>query len=81
MGNVQQGVQRNGLVHFPDGASVFPSLHSSRAHGQLGAVSQPGVCHYGSRLDCCPGWRKNKGHCEGNVKFLLVSTLWLHTWY
>uniref|UniRef100_A0A8C9FSL0 EGF like domain multiple 6 n=1 Tax=Pavo cristatus TaxID=9049 RepID=A0A8C9FSL0_PAVCR len=28
-------------------------------------VSQPGVCRYGSRLDCCYGWKKNnKGHCE-----------------
>uniref|UniRef100_A0A8C0UC92 EGF like domain multiple 6 n=1 Tax=Cyanistes caeruleus TaxID=156563 RepID=A0A8C0UC92_CYACU len=57
-------MQRNGLEHFPAGAGVCPSLCSSRARGQLGAVSQPGVCRYGSRLDCCPGWRKNKGHCE-----------------
>ncbi|XP_033371615.1 epidermal growth factor-like protein 6 [Parus major] len=57
-------LQRNGLEHFPAGAGVCPSLCSSRARGQLGAVSQPGVCRYGSRLDCCPGWRKNKGHCE-----------------
>uniref|UniRef100_A0A8B9SC71 EGF like domain multiple 6 n=1 Tax=Apteryx owenii TaxID=8824 RepID=A0A8B9SC71_APTOW len=35
------------------------------SRGQLVAVSQPGVCRYGSRLDCCFGWRKNnKGHCE-----------------
>ncbi|XP_072901911.1 epidermal growth factor-like protein 6 isoform X3 [Hemitrygon akajei] len=26
---------------------------------------QPGVCRYGSRLECCYGWRKNyRGHCE-----------------
>ncbi|KAM3677651.1 epidermal growth factor-like protein 6 isoform 1-T1 [Ammospiza maritima maritima] len=38
---------------------------SSRARGQLRAVGRPGVCRYGSRWDCCPGWRKNnKGHCE-----------------
>ncbi|XP_069748550.1 epidermal growth factor-like protein 6 [Narcine bancroftii] len=25
----------------------------------------PGVCRYGSRLECCYGWKKNyKGHCE-----------------
>uniref|UniRef100_A0A8C3S908 EGF like domain multiple 6 n=1 Tax=Chelydra serpentina TaxID=8475 RepID=A0A8C3S908_CHESE len=30
----------------------------------LMSVSQPGVCRYGSKLECCYGWRKNKGHCE-----------------
>ncbi|XP_051870409.1 epidermal growth factor-like protein 6 [Pristis pectinata] len=26
---------------------------------------QPGVCRYGSRFECCYGWKKNyKGHCE-----------------
>uniref|UniRef100_UPI00398E9F91 epidermal growth factor-like protein 6 n=1 Tax=Pristiophorus japonicus TaxID=55135 RepID=UPI00398E9F91 len=26
---------------------------------------QSGVCRYGSRLECCYGWKKNyKGHCE-----------------
>ncbi|XP_071287252.1 epidermal growth factor-like protein 6 [Agelaius tricolor] len=45
-------------------AAGLAAAGSSRARGQLGAVSQPGVCRYGSRWDCCPGWRKNKGHCE-----------------
>lgn len=58
------------------GASVYPSLHSSRAHGQLVTVSQPGVCRYGSRLDCCYGWKKNnKGHCEGNINTLCSFAL------
>ncbi|KAM4683557.1 epidermal growth factor-like protein 6 [Amazona ochrocephala] len=46
-------------------ASSLVAAGSSRARGQLVAVSQPGVCHYGSRLDCCYGWKKNsKGQCE-----------------
>ncbi|XP_067152686.1 epidermal growth factor-like protein 6 isoform X1 [Apteryx mantelli] len=46
-------------------AAAGAAAGSSRARGQLVAVSQPGVCRYGSRLDCCFGWRKNnKGHCE-----------------
>ena len=29
-------------------------------------VSQPGVCRYGRRLECCYGWKKNgEGQCEG----------------
>ncbi|XP_069626489.1 epidermal growth factor-like protein 6 [Haliaeetus albicilla] len=46
-------------------AAGLAAAGSSRARGQLVAVSQPGVCRYGSRLDCCYGWKKNnKGHCE-----------------
>uniref|UniRef100_A0A669PMI1 EGF like domain multiple 6 n=1 Tax=Phasianus colchicus TaxID=9054 RepID=A0A669PMI1_PHACC len=46
-------------------AAALAAAGSSRARGQLVTVSQPGVCHYGSRLDCCYGWKKNnKGHCE-----------------
>lgn len=61
---------------MPAGASVYPSLRSSRARGQLVAVSQPGVCRYGSRLDCCYGWKKNnKGHCEGNINALCLFPL------
>lgn len=63
-------------VCVPAGASVYPSLHSSRARGQLVTVSQPGVCRYGSRLDCCYGWKKNnKGHCEGNINTLCLFPL------
>ncbi|XP_065599981.1 epidermal growth factor-like protein 6 isoform X2 [Cyrtonyx montezumae] len=60
------------MVPAPEGAllaaffaAVLAAAGSSRARGQLVAVSQPGVCRYGSRLDCCYGWKKNnKGHCE-----------------
>ncbi|XP_064331242.1 epidermal growth factor-like protein 6 isoform X2 [Phalacrocorax carbo] len=46
-------------------AAGLAAAGSSRARGQLVTVSQPGVCRYGSRLDCCYGWKKNnKGHCE-----------------
>uniref|UniRef100_A0A8B9FSY1 EGF like domain multiple 6 n=1 Tax=Amazona collaria TaxID=241587 RepID=A0A8B9FSY1_9PSIT len=39
----------------------------SEAYGWLSGLQAhiPGVCHYGSRLDCCYGWKKNsKGQCE-----------------
>ncbi|KAM6094499.1 epidermal growth factor-like protein 6 isoform 3-T3 [Chlamydotis macqueenii] len=46
-------------------AAGVAAAGSSRARGQLVTVSQPGVCRYGSRLDCCYGWKKNnKGRCE-----------------
>ncbi|XP_075770877.1 epidermal growth factor-like protein 6 isoform X2 [Pelodiscus sinensis] len=41
---------------------------SSRSHKQLMTISQPGVCRYGSKLECCYGWRKNKGHCEATCE-------------
>lgn len=57
-------------------ACVYPSLCSSRAREQLVTVSQPGMCRYGSRLDCCYGWKKNnKGHCEGNINTLCLFPL------
>lgn len=63
-------------VYLPAGASVYPFLCSSRVHGQLVTVSQPGVCRYGSRTDCCYGWKKNnKGHCEGNANSLCLFPL------
>lgn len=63
-------------VYLPAGASVYPFLCSSRVHGQLVTVSQPGVCRYGSRTDCCYGWKKNnKGHCEGNANTLCLFPL------
>ncbi|XP_001515269.3 epidermal growth factor-like protein 6 [Ornithorhynchus anatinus] len=38
---------------------------SSRGHRPLTFTNQPGVCHYGTTLECCFGWRKNnKGYCE-----------------
>ncbi|XP_040389462.1 epidermal growth factor-like protein 6 isoform X3 [Cygnus olor] len=46
-------------------ALLLAAAGSSRVRGQLVTVSQPGVCRYGSRMDCCYGWKKNsKGHCE-----------------
>uniref|UniRef100_A0A8D0L3B0 EGF like domain multiple 6 n=1 Tax=Sphenodon punctatus TaxID=8508 RepID=A0A8D0L3B0_SPHPU len=36
---------------------------------QLITVTQHGVCRYGSRLDCCYGWKRNyKGHCEATCE-------------
>ncbi|XP_053863640.1 epidermal growth factor-like protein 6 isoform X3 [Malaclemys terrapin pileata] len=46
----------------------FADTASSRGHRQLMSVSQPGVCRYGSKLECCYGWRKNKGHCEATCE-------------
>ncbi|XP_053436571.1 epidermal growth factor-like protein 6 isoform X2 [Nycticebus coucang] len=38
---------------------------SPRDLGLLTSARQPGVCHYGTILACCYGWRKNsKGVCE-----------------
>lgn len=38
------------------------SLHSRR---QFVGANLPGVCRYGSKTDCCYGWKRNsKGHCE-----------------
>ncbi|XP_073184064.1 epidermal growth factor-like protein 6 isoform X3 [Lepidochelys kempii] len=46
----------------------FADTASSRGHRQPMSVSQPGVCRYGSKLECCYGWRKNKGHCEATCE-------------
>ncbi|KAH1186493.1 epidermal growth factor-like protein 6 isoform X1 [Mauremys mutica] len=46
----------------------FADSASSRGHRQLLSVNQPGVCRYGSKLECCYGWRKNKGHCEATCE-------------
>uniref|UniRef100_A0A8C6U365 EGF-like-domain, multiple 6 n=1 Tax=Neogobius melanostomus TaxID=47308 RepID=A0A8C6U365_9GOBI len=36
---------------------------------QVLAGSQPGVCRYGRRLECCYGWKKNsKGQCEAQCE-------------
>ncbi|XP_068956700.1 epidermal growth factor-like protein 6 isoform X1 [Petaurus breviceps papuanus] len=38
---------------------------SSRSHRSLAFADQPGICHYGPKLQCCYGWRKNnQGLCE-----------------
>ncbi|XP_067422269.1 epidermal growth factor-like protein 6 [Emydura macquarii macquarii] len=41
---------------------------SSRGFRQLMTVSQPGICLYGSKIECCYGWKKNKGHCEATCE-------------
>ncbi|XP_020642417.3 epidermal growth factor-like protein 6 [Pogona vitticeps] len=53
------------LSWLPFMAGGFPQRASSRDRRQLLAANQPGVCHYGTRLDCCYGWKSNsKEHCE-----------------
>ncbi|KAJ3591713.1 hypothetical protein NHX12_006845 [Muraenolepis orangiensis] len=43
--------------------SLYVSSGSSSVH------SQPGVCRYGRRLECCYGWKKNsKGLCEAQCE-------------
>ncbi|KAH0624693.1 hypothetical protein JD844_032409 [Phrynosoma platyrhinos] len=44
-------------------------MHSSRDRRQLLSLNQPGVCRYGSKLDCCYGWKRNsKEHCEATCE-------------
>ncbi|XP_007951030.1 epidermal growth factor-like protein 6 [Orycteropus afer afer] len=38
---------------------------AARNHGLSAWAGHPGVCHYGTKLACCHGWRRNsKGSCE-----------------
>ncbi|XP_052004456.1 epidermal growth factor-like protein 6 [Xyrauchen texanus] len=47
------------LLYFSLGTADY------RQRRQIPAQSLTGVCRYGSRLECCFGWKKNsKGHCE-----------------
>uniref|UniRef100_A0A672Q6F7 Epidermal growth factor-like protein 6 n=1 Tax=Sinocyclocheilus grahami TaxID=75366 RepID=A0A672Q6F7_SINGR len=47
------------LLYFSSGSADY------RQRRQIPARSLAGVCRYGSRLECCYGWKKNsKGHCE-----------------
>ncbi|KAK1797930.1 hypothetical protein P4O66_007981, partial [Electrophorus voltai] len=40
-----------------------------RQRRQISVGNQPGVCRYGSKLECCYGWKKNsKGHCEAQCE-------------
>ncbi|KAM6143727.1 epidermal growth factor-like protein 6 isoform 2-T2 [Erethizon dorsatum] len=42
---------------------------SPRDHGLLALAHQPGLCHYGTKLACCYGWRRNsKGVCEATCE-------------
>ncbi|XP_025229077.1 epidermal growth factor-like protein 6 isoform X3 [Theropithecus gelada] len=50
-------------------AGGFGNAASARHHGLLASARQPGVCHYGTRLACCYGWRRNsKGVCEATCE-------------
>ncbi|XP_050975832.1 epidermal growth factor-like protein 6 isoform X2 [Labeo rohita] len=47
------------LLYFSSGSADY------RQKRQIPTRSLAGVCRYGSRLECCYGWKKNsKGHCE-----------------
>ncbi|KAF7709956.1 hypothetical protein HF521_016806 [Silurus meridionalis] len=47
---------------------VLPASAASRQSRQVGNLQ--GVCRYGSRLECCYGWKKNtKGQCEAQCEF------------
>nr|XP_028583523.1 epidermal growth factor-like protein 6 isoform X2 [Podarcis muralis] len=57
------------LSWLPLVAGGFPENVSSRGRRQLLTMNQPGVCRYGSKLDCCYGWKRNsKGHCEATCE-------------
>ncbi|XP_033965688.1 epidermal growth factor-like protein 6 isoform X1 [Pseudochaenichthys georgianus] len=45
---------------------IFSGNADAQGHyRQVLTGSQPGVCRYGRRLECCYGWKKNsKGQCE-----------------
>ncbi|KAI4806025.1 hypothetical protein KUCAC02_010617 [Chaenocephalus aceratus] len=48
------------LLHISSGNS-----DAQGHYRQVLTGSQPGVCRYGRRLECCYGWKKNsKGQCE-----------------
>ncbi|XP_010771815.1 epidermal growth factor-like protein 6 isoform X2 [Notothenia coriiceps] len=48
------------LLHISSG-----NADAQRHYQQVLTGSQPGVCRYGRRLECCYGWKKNsKGQCE-----------------
>ncbi|XP_043928471.1 epidermal growth factor-like protein 6 isoform X2 [Protopterus annectens] len=41
------------------------ATYSYTAPRHLLSLNQPGVCRYGSKLECCYGWKRNgKGQCE-----------------
>ncbi|XP_036431437.1 LOW QUALITY PROTEIN: epidermal growth factor-like protein 6 [Colossoma macropomum] len=49
---------------------VCPGRAEHRQIRQISAGNLAGVCRYGSRLECCYGWKKNsKGHCEAQCEF------------
>ncbi|XP_023682249.1 epidermal growth factor-like protein 6 isoform X1 [Paramormyrops kingsleyae] len=47
----------------------FSGAELHRQTRQVSAGTQPGLCRYGWRLDCCYGWKKNsKGFCEAQCE-------------
>ncbi|XP_034042567.1 epidermal growth factor-like protein 6 isoform X2 [Thalassophryne amazonica] len=45
------------------------SADAHRHYRQVLSGNQPGVCRYGSRLECCYGWKKTtKGQCEAQCE-------------
>ncbi|XP_072300676.1 epidermal growth factor-like protein 6 isoform X2 [Eucyclogobius newberryi] len=52
------------LLHIYSGCAEANSHYRQVLTG-----SQPGVCRYGRRLECCYGWQKNsKGQCEAQCE-------------
>ncbi|XP_066434167.1 epidermal growth factor-like protein 6 isoform X2 [Eleutherodactylus coqui] len=51
-------------VYFPCAAGRF--AESSRRHRQLiPSLNTPGLCKYGTKTECCYGWKRNtRGQCE-----------------
>ncbi|GCC22122.1 hypothetical protein chiPu_0000507, partial [Chiloscyllium punctatum] len=45
--------------------AVSGKTESNSFREQRRAAIQPGLCRYGSQLECCYGWKRNyKGQCE-----------------
>ncbi|XP_069496825.1 epidermal growth factor-like protein 6 [Ambystoma mexicanum] len=52
-------------VLLPLASGRLADASSLRSRRQFSAANHPGVCRYGSKMDCCYGWKRNsKGHCE-----------------
>uniref|UniRef100_W5K2C2 EGF-like-domain, multiple 6 n=1 Tax=Astyanax mexicanus TaxID=7994 RepID=W5K2C2_ASTMX len=48
---------------------VYPGEAEYRQSRQVSVGGQTGVCRYGSKLECCYGWKRNsKGHCEAQCE-------------
>ncbi|KAM5221145.1 epidermal growth factor-like protein 6 isoform 2-T2 [Ctenodactylus gundi] len=54
---------------LPCVAGGFGTAASPRDHGLSALAHQSGLCHYGTKLACCYGWRRNtKGVCEATCE-------------
>ncbi|XP_063809584.1 epidermal growth factor-like protein 6 [Pseudophryne corroboree] len=53
-------------VCFTAASGRFAESSSSRRHRQaISSPNSPGLCRYGSKVQCCYGWKhNNKGQCE-----------------